>query len=90
VDRAGGAAYPAEHAGALGAGQVLVTPLLQCAEDHLEFPAGRGPRPLPAGGLTGLPRPASIWMYQGGSHLLCPVSGGRAPEAAGRRGGGST
>ncbi len=29
VDRAGGAAYPAEHAGALGAGQVLVTPLLQ-------------------------------------------------------------
>jgi hypothetical protein len=29
-------------------------------------------------------------MYQGGSHLLCPVSVGRAPEAAGRRGGGST
>src|SRR6476469_1811447 len=42
VDRAVGAAYPAEHAGALGAGQVLVTPLLQRAEDHLEFLAGRG------------------------------------------------
>src|SRR5262245_66421899 len=26
-------------------------------------------------------------MYHGGSHLLCPLSGGRAPEAAGRRGG---
>jgi hypothetical protein len=34
--------------------------------------------------------PASIWMYQGGFHPLYPVSGGRAPEAAGRRGGGST
>ena len=44
-------------------------------------------------GLTALPgrnSPTSIWMYQGGSHLLYPVSGGRAPEAAGRRGGGST
>jgi hypothetical protein len=29
-------------------------------------------------------------MYQGGFYLLYPVSGGRAPEAAGRQGGGST
>jgi hypothetical protein len=56
---------------------------------------GRSPGPLPAGRLTAPPPagrdpPASIWMYQGGFRLLYPVSGGRAPEAAGRRGGGST
>jgi NAD(P)-dependent dehydrogenase (short-subunit alcohol dehydrogenase family) len=31
VDRAVGAAHPAEHAGTLGAGQVLVTPLAELA-----------------------------------------------------------
>ena len=41
MHRTGGAAHPAEHAGALGAGQVLVTPLLERAEDHLELAAGR-------------------------------------------------
>jgi hypothetical protein len=38
---AGGAAHPAEHAGAFGAGQVLVAPPLERAEDHLELAAGR-------------------------------------------------
>src|SRR5690242_7473939 len=42
VHRAVGASHPAEHAGTLGAGQVLVAPLLQRAEDHLELLAGRG------------------------------------------------
>ena len=54
VDRAVGAAHPAEHAGALGAGQVLVTPLLQRAEDHLEFPADRGEPVREAGPGAGL------------------------------------
>ena len=52
--------------------------------------AGRRSAGRPCSRRAGRDPPASIWMYQGGSHLLYPVSGGRAPEAAGRRGGGST
>ena len=32
--------------------------------------------------LAPAPRPTAIWMYQGGSYLLCRVSGGGAPESA--------
>ena len=66
------------------------------AKDRAKDKAPARPSPAVSGGLAALPRsagldlPTSIWMYQGGSHLLCPVSGGRAPDAAGRRGGGST
>src|SRR6476469_3214379 len=84
VDRAVGAAYPAEHAGALGAGQVLVTPLLQRAEDHLEFLAGRG-EPVretgPGAGLAVRLTGHDAVLDQGGQPVGQDVGGHTEPVA---------
>ena len=67
-----------------GAGQVLVAPLLQRAEDHLELPAGRGEPVREAGPGTGLAvRLAGhdTELDQGGQPIRQDVGGHAQPVA---------